>query len=439
MALTHLMTEIRSATSSMTSVPKPLKFLRPHYATLKTTYTALPDGENKKFMADILAVLAMTMAAEGSRETLTFKLAGSGEDLGSWGHEFVRSLAGEIGQEYQARQIKGAEEDATSAAPDVSDLMKLVDHIVPFHIQHNAEAEAIDLLIEVQQLSKLKGGDIPIDANNFARVCLYLLRCADYMADPDDLAEMLAVAYEIYKAQAQYPDAIRVAIRIGDSAKYTEIFGLCEDALEKKQLCLILARHRVNFDYPENEVRWLMRGFSRSEGCRHGQKRRCSHSVAPPAVSCTIQSAPPRVCRGGKRLTRAPRAQFVSTRSVPAQPHTSTFPSSLPSTLRAYLVWRGDAALRGCGGGRGYGGGRGWALGRTYGTDGGSLDARATPPRHVAHPMLSAGPQRADREQQPQRQLLEPRARPRRDGAQDARGHLQVAPLRDRRVPPRGP
>ena len=34
-ALEHLRTEIRAATSSMTSVPKPLKFLRPHYATLK--------------------------------------------------------------------------------------------------------------------------------------------------------------------------------------------------------------------------------------------------------------------------------------------------------------------------------------------------------------------------------------------------------------------
>jgi hypothetical protein len=42
MALEHLRTEIRAATSSMTSVPKPLKFLRPHYATLKTVRA--PNG-----------------------------------------------------------------------------------------------------------------------------------------------------------------------------------------------------------------------------------------------------------------------------------------------------------------------------------------------------------------------------------------------------------
>ena len=55
------------------------------------------------------------------RESLAFKLAGAKDyealasrgaasknaedNLGSWGHEFVRSLAGEIGQEYNQRVI----------------------------------------------------------------------------------------------------------------------------------------------------------------------------------------------------------------------------------------------------------------------------------------------------------------------------------------------
>ncbi|CAO3587046.1 unnamed protein product [Absidia cylindrospora] len=37
-ALEQLRTLIRTSTSSMTSVPKPLKFLSPHYATLKDVY-----------------------------------------------------------------------------------------------------------------------------------------------------------------------------------------------------------------------------------------------------------------------------------------------------------------------------------------------------------------------------------------------------------------
>jgi 26S proteasome regulatory subunit N1 len=38
LALEVLRREIRTATSSMTSVPKPLKFLRPFYESLKDTF-----------------------------------------------------------------------------------------------------------------------------------------------------------------------------------------------------------------------------------------------------------------------------------------------------------------------------------------------------------------------------------------------------------------
>lgn len=107
----------------------------------------------------------MTMAEPGSRVSLKFKLEGSKGDLGRWGHEYLRSLAGEIGQEYSARRMrivkgsgaggdgegaKAMDTDAAEEEADVSDLIELVDDIVPFHLQHNAEAEAVDLLVEVQ-------------------------------------------------------------------------------------------------------------------------------------------------------------------------------------------------------------------------------------------------------------------------------------------------
>jgi len=106
------------------------------------------------------------------------------DNLGSWGHEFVRSLAGEIGQEYNARVLAGADPENDEA---FADLLNMVDVIVPFHISHNAEAEAVDLLIEIQRLSKLK--DLSsVDEKNYSRICLYLIKTADFMSDPDDLA-----------------------------------------------------------------------------------------------------------------------------------------------------------------------------------------------------------------------------------------------------------
>lgn len=206
-ALDVIVSELRTSTSSMTSVPKPLKFLRPHFAVLKALYAEFDarDGaleieglELRARLADVLAVLAMTMGKPEERESLRFKLKGAkdheamvargveskyDDNLGSWGHEFVRSLAGEIGQEYAARVVDGA--DPEDDGP-FQDLLKMADVIVPFHLTHNAEAEAVDLLIEVQRLKKLLELDA-VDENNYGRICLYLTKTADYMSDPDDL------------------------------------------------------------------------------------------------------------------------------------------------------------------------------------------------------------------------------------------------------------
>lgn len=77
-ALQMITTELRTATASMTSVPKPLKFLRPHYSALKKYYetnqlisssasTATAAEVSQQALqfrakfADVMAVLAMTM------------------------------------------------------------------------------------------------------------------------------------------------------------------------------------------------------------------------------------------------------------------------------------------------------------------------------------------------------------------------------------------
>jgi len=274
-ALDMIVTELRSATSSMTSVPKPLKFLRPHFVVLKKLHATLSDGGEldddslalRARLADVLAVLSMTMGKPEERESLKFKLSGmkdydlltergnksvlavDDDNLGSWGHEFVRSLAGEIGQEYNARIIDGSDPDKDD---DFLDLLGMVDIIVPFHISHNAEAEAVDLLVEVQRLAKLKTID-SIDEKNYARICLYLIKTSDFMSDPDDLAEMLDTAYCLFVGQKQYFDALRVALRTGKDELIGELLSSCEDKLMKKQMCILLGRHRVNFELDDDD------------------------------------------------------------------------------------------------------------------------------------------------------------------------------------------
>lgn len=62
-----------------------------------TRLTQTAAAENKELFADVLSVLGMVAADEG-RVCLNWKLKGNRKELGSWGHEFVRHLAGEISQ-----------------------------------------------------------------------------------------------------------------------------------------------------------------------------------------------------------------------------------------------------------------------------------------------------------------------------------------------------
>lgn len=261
-ALDHLINEIRSSTSSMTSVPKPLKFLRPHYDTLKAVYESWSsEVELKPKLADVVSVLAMTMAPQGSRESLKYKLQGTMVDIASWGHEYVRSLSGEISEEYNKRSLEELGEDDI----DADDLMKLVDDIIPFQMTHNAEAEAVDLLMEVQQLSKLLEGTV-VDKKSYERVCLYLLRCANFVADPDDLANLFHTAYMIYKKHEKFTDALRVALRIEDHGKIDELFsddGASE--VVKKQMAFILGRHKSSYIHSDETLNEIIGNAGLSE------------------------------------------------------------------------------------------------------------------------------------------------------------------------------
>ena len=80
-ALDVIVTELRSATSSMTSVPKPLKFLRPKFDVLKGYYGSIEGdkitGDNEMVflrarLADVLAVLAMTLGKHGEFEYVLY-------------------------------------------------------------------------------------------------------------------------------------------------------------------------------------------------------------------------------------------------------------------------------------------------------------------------------------------------------------------------------
>eukprot|EP00501_MAST-03F_sp_TOSAG23-6_P000211 GSMAST32.ASY1.ANO1.214.1 assembled CDS len=207
-ALKTLRDTIKSATSAMTSVPKPLKFLAPHYRNLVSYFDEklVTQSANKTELADILALVAMSMS-NGKKYN---------RDR-AWGDEFVRNLAGELGQEYGER---------TSSEPpvDTADLLVLVDEVLTFNMNHNAEADSVDMLMEVQQL------------------CNYLMRCAKYESDPDERQNVYKTSFELFMKHKKASDALRCAIKMNN------------DELVKRQLCFILGRQRAfTFQLDEDE------------------------------------------------------------------------------------------------------------------------------------------------------------------------------------------
>ncbi|KAK9860437.1 hypothetical protein WJX84_011035 [Apatococcus fuscideae] len=241
-ALDGIGKEIREATTSMTSVPKPLKFLRKHYPGLVQHFKTLSSSSpNFHKFADILSVLAITSATEGDvRPSLSFRLQGSQDNIVSWGHEYLRNLAGEIGEDYQSRRESQASAD---------DLLALVKQIAPHHMAHNAEPEAVDLLLEVEQLAWLKQY---VDEKNYSRTCLYLLSCCAYLPEGDDVA-VLRTAYDIYTHMSKWQDALRVALQMNERSLIEESFKSAGSSqIEQQQQGYLLARQGVRLDLEDD-------------------------------------------------------------------------------------------------------------------------------------------------------------------------------------------
>lgn len=127
----------------------------------------------------------MTYSDTQPRGTLRYRLLSASlqpslplSEPGSWGHEYVRHLAAELGEEYNTRELDEAgiekETEEESIVPGtVDDLRNLATECATFLLLHNAEPDAVDLLEELEIVDKIV--DI-VDENTYERVCQYMIR-----------------------------------------------------------------------------------------------------------------------------------------------------------------------------------------------------------------------------------------------------------------------
>lgn len=274
-SLTILRDRIRTATSSLTSVPKPLKMLRDHFNSIveqfESGYTTAGAKQHAAWFlhAEILSVLGMTNGDEKDKNCLKYRVlaesftgtrpkleatnsiaaldvsedikatikeggnrAAAMKGLGSWGHEYVKRLTHDIIIEW------GEIGDDTEKIMEQMVLLKLVTEIVPFFMAFNAETDACDLLMELDRVDDIC---VHIDKDNVSRVCLYLQSCEPYVGEGDNVT-LLKTVMKIRRQLNQYPEALYVALRLNSQTDIEDIFLSCPDRLVQKQLAFIIAR-----------------------------------------------------------------------------------------------------------------------------------------------------------------------------------------------------
>lgn len=244
-SLDQLKDSIKNSTSSMTAVPKPLKFLRPSYPELVSVYESWTDDKLQSLLADVLSVLSMTYSDDGKYDSLKYRLLSNEKNIESWGHEYMRHLALEIGDVYNKQVEKEADESTPEPDADFNqqDLVSLSLQIVPYFLKHNGEADAVDLLLEIESIDKLPQF---VDDTSFTRVCQYMVACVPLLAHPDDVS-FLQTSFAIYLSHNELTEALNLAIRIGDENLVRSVFDATADPVIHKQLAYILSSQRSSF------------------------------------------------------------------------------------------------------------------------------------------------------------------------------------------------
>jgi 26S proteasome regulatory subunit N1 len=272
----------------MTSVPKPLKYLREYYLDLTECYAALRNDKKAaaltEEMAALLSVLSMTCGdllkdGEGEKDgkggkgetsssssfsslreatlkplhVLRYRLdcASPTDNLVTWGGEYLRTLSGEISLCYNARLGLSAGDSVVDGVVDDSnaDLLALVEAMTPAMLLDSSDSDAIDLLIETNHLPFLATLDY-VDDTNVKRICDYIVKTSGFML-ADEGKGMKVVARECYKKCGYFVDAVRVQLMLGYDKDVVE--ELLREAYKvnpviAKQMCLVLGRARVNHE-----------------------------------------------------------------------------------------------------------------------------------------------------------------------------------------------
>eukprot|EP00768_Dysnectes_brevis_P002752 gnl/Dysnectes_brevis/2025_a2335_1736.p1 GENE.gnl/Dysnectes_brevis/2025_a2335_1736~~gnl/Dysnectes_brevis/2025_a2335_1736.p1 ORF type:complete len:1034 (-),score=319.11 gnl/Dysnectes_brevis/2025_a2335_1736:152-3253(-) len=215
--LKELRESVGKSISGATGIPIALKFLKVHVDSLTEAYTKLPNSLAKQILSDLLARLVLTFKSgpEADAQIVEYVLSGTGEGLFMWGSEFMRNVAGLLGDTY----ARADEEHKAHIHP-------LIVRAVNTHFERRSEPEGLDLLFTTGLIHDQELLGPLVTSENIRRVAEYMKQCAIY-GDHREQTQVELALFRCFIRCDKPVEALRVALsRPGvDEAMVVESFA----------------------------------------------------------------------------------------------------------------------------------------------------------------------------------------------------------------------
>lgn len=232
--ISTLFEKIKTRSTSRTTVPKELKFLKPHYERIASEFKDCTDVKVKTSLADFLSYASITLADNYERDSIKYLQQGTRQlVLSSLGDEFLLNLAGDIAGEFEQK---------LSLEENTDELVELAKEIIAPLFKHGHEINATDMLIELERLDLL---DPYVDSENYERISKYLVAYVDYTADTVEFEKVLERLFTLAKAHKDAMGAMRVAVKKNDRELAVEALNISTDRSIRLQLAFSLGEARM--------------------------------------------------------------------------------------------------------------------------------------------------------------------------------------------------